>query len=209
VVPLDWEVTSTLQPGTEESSLPDTEARLLGKFDITIKLNRQPRYAGPQNALSWLDSQYLSSAWKPKKFQVTIEQGVFRLPSRALKEIEDLRGTYDAEQRASCEYKSHSWSRWFSREEEDPFQRQLYGYRIMFDKSPFPPSEDWVQPFCLSTRNDYPETKLEFVAHALPKSEEERPAMNKAWQREMVRVWEAQPPSKPEFLMAMRWKESQ
>jgi hypothetical protein len=189
--------------------LPDTEARLLGKFEITIKLNREPRGAGPQNAINWLDSQYLSSAWKPKQFQITIEQGVFRLPCRALKEIEDLRATYDAGQLALHGYRTQGWSRWFRREEEDPSQRQLYSYRIIFDKSPFPPPEDWVQPFCLSTRDDYPETKVEFVAHKLPKSDEERPAMNQAWQREMVRVWEAQPPSKPAFQMAMRWKESQ
>jgi hypothetical protein len=78
---------------------------------------------------------------------------------------------------------------------------------VIFDKSPFTPPEEWVRPYHPLITINYPESKVEFVAYELPKSEQERPAMNEAWQREMVRLWEAQPPSKPVFQQAMRWRE--
>jgi hypothetical protein len=195
--------------GTEESSLPNTQARLLGKFDITIKLNREPCDAGPQNAFDWLDRHFMYLAWKPKQFQITIEEGVFRLPCKAGKEIEDLRGPSAADELRSGYYEYHGWARWFKREEEDPSQRQLYGYRVVFDKSPFPPPEEYARPYHPQVTNNYPETKVEFVAYKLLDSGEEPPAMNEAWQREMVRVWEAQPLSKPIFQQEMWRKEYQ
>lgn len=48
--------------------------------------------------------------------------------------------------------------------------------------------------FIFGFQDSDPETKIEFVAQHLPKSEYGKPAMNEAWQREMSRVWEARPP---------------
>jgi hypothetical protein len=174
----DWEISasSTAQgAGGAEASPADTQARHIGDFDMTLKLRGQPGH------------QYTSRAFEPKHFKISIEQGIFRSPNRAGREVQDLL-------RASgWEDYPGSWDRGLLPEDESPKWRWRYAYRLVFDKSPYPPEEEWVQPLQGRMRGmhgSHPEIMVEFVTQTLPESEFGKPAMNAAWQREMVRVWE-------------------
>jgi hypothetical protein len=168
----DWKISASAAQVAGAGASPDTQARQIGDFNTTLKLHGQP------------DHQYTSSAFEPKHFKISIEQGVFRSPIRAGGEVQALL-------RANgFEHYPRSWDRCFIPEDESPTKRWHYAYRLVFDKSPYPPEEDWVQPAHPRMRGSDPETKVEFVTQLLPESEYDKPAMNEAWQREMVRVWE-------------------
>lgn len=211
VVTFDWRITasdSAAAAAAAQGTSPGTQARLLGHFDLMMKLNHKPATGGNMDFDGLLDRHYTAGAWEPKHFKITIEQGIFRGPMRAGGEVEDLRRASGTESRSTGSSRSWDWAGWFVPEKEDPAEQYRYAYRLFFDKSPYPPIEDWVHPYHPRIGGSDPETKIEFVAQLLPKSEWGKPAMNQAWQREMVRVWESRPLSEPFVQMEMQSKES-
>lgn len=168
----DWEISASAAQTAGAGASPDTQARQIGDFNMTLKLHGQPGH------------QYTSNAFEPKHFKISIEQGVFRSPIRAGGEIQDLLRANGSE------HYPGSWDQCFIPEDESPTWRWRYAYRLVFDRSPYPLEEDLVQPAHPRMRGSDPETLVEFVTQLLPASEYGKPAMNEAWQREMVHVWE-------------------